>query len=131
MAVLGTSSAHHSWDPLTETFVPTHGVMLIDGKNQVVSARCSELRPYDDHILTMIQFHETISNHRNSPSKNRDARDFPTFTISKIKPHPARFCTCIILRDHLPPRCTLSITTFKPRCRDTHASINFVALCSL
>ena len=130
MVVLGTSSALHSWDPLTETFVPKHGAVLIDGKNQVVSARCSELRRYDDYILTMIQFHEAIPNHRNPPSKNRDARDFPTFTISKIKPHPSRFCTWIILRDYLPSRRTRSITT-KPRCKDTHASLDIFALCSL
>jgi hypothetical protein len=39
MVVLGTSSALHTWDPVTEMFVGQGGLILIDGKNEIVSER--------------------------------------------------------------------------------------------
>lgn len=36
---LGSSSSLHIWNSLTETFVDTGGVILIDGKNEIVSTR--------------------------------------------------------------------------------------------
>jgi len=45
--ILGTSSALHTWDPATESFIAHRGLISIDGKNEVVSERhatfaCSE-----------------------------------------------------------------------------------------
>jgi hypothetical protein len=45
MTILGTSSVFHTWDPLSERFVQAGieegklGLLMIDGKDEVVSQR--------------------------------------------------------------------------------------------
>ena len=84
MAVLGASSALHTWDIVSERFVGHGGFILIDGKNEVVSERCVTSLLVCEVCCCLMsgQFYEDIFDYRHYSTKTRDAGGFTPYKVS-------------------------------------------------